>query len=448
MEEDAFKLMVGVAATEDLDLFALDVKTAFLHGLFPDGMQQWVRSPYGLPSNLLPRKFRLGKCTYGHPLASQRWDEHSEATFLRIGFTSIISSPAVHVLERDGERLILGKCTDDFLCMCKYGSPLKQFLIDALQCTGPYVITVKDPVTSFTGLTISRNRSLRKATLTQRGHIDGMAQKYPLAPGESFPTTPRQPKSSTLSAEDAVLKLQPLSDTRITELQSMNGDSSWVAHKTRPDALFGNNMSARHGPNPTELDFKIARHLALYIIGTRDLGLTIGGNLGMHITATVDTAFATHADMKSHSMWTVHLGGGGSHLSRCKKHTITTDNTALAELVGGHISYRDVIWTRHFCQEIGFPIIGATTLFIDNSSTLKIIAKKTHAGMTRHIDLRYHMIRDAVKDGLIRCKHLVTTNMIADIGTKALAYGPFTKLRSYLLGDDILQEFLDDYADK
>ena len=137
-----------------------------------------------------------------------------------------------------------------------------------------------------------------------------------------------------------------------------------------------------------------------------------------------------------------------SHLSRCKKHTITTDNTALAELVGGHISYRDVIWSRHFCQEIGFPIIGATTLFIDNSSTLKIIAKKTHAGMTRHIDLRYHMIRDAVKDGLIRCKHLVTTNMIADIGTKALSYGPFTKLRSYLLGDDILQEFLDDFADK
>jgi hypothetical protein len=62
MEEDAFKLMVGVAATEDLNLFALDVKTAFLHGIFPNGIEQWVRSPYGVPANLLPRKFRLGKC--------------------------------------------------------------------------------------------------------------------------------------------------------------------------------------------------------------------------------------------------------------------------------------------------------------------------------------------------------------------------------------------------
>jgi len=35
--------------------------------------------------------------------------------------------------------------------------------------------------------------------------------------------------------------------------------------------------------------------------------------------------------------------------------------------------------------------------------------------------------------------------MIADIGTKALAYGPFTKLRDYILGHATLQEFFDDY---
>ena len=446
MEEDAFKLMVGVAATEDLDLFALDVKTAFLHGIFPNGIEQWVRSPYGVPANLLPRKFRLGKCTYGHPLASQRWDEHSDATLRRIGFTPIISSPAVLVLEKDGERLVIGKCTDDFLCMCKFDSPLKKFFIASLIREGPYTLTVKDPVTSFTGLTISRNRSLRNATLTQQGHIDGMAKKYPLAPGESYPTTPMQPLSPTLSAADAVLNLQFLSDERITELQSMIGDSSWVAHKTRPDALFGINMCARHGLTPTELDFKKARHLALYIIDTRHLGLVIGGRLGMHLTATVDSSFGTHrADGKSHSSWTTHLGGGGSFLTRSKKQSVATDNTAIAELVGAHMGHRDILWSQNFCREIGFPIISVTTLFIDNASTLKIIAKKTHAGMTRHIDLRYHVIREAVQSGRIRCKHLTTANMIADIGTKALAYGPFTKLRSYILGHDTLQEFFDDY---
>ena len=109
------------------------------------------------------------------------------------------------------------------------------------------------------------------------------------------------------------------------------------------------------------------------------------------------------------------------------------------------MGHRDILWSQNFCREIGFPIISVTTLFIDNASTLKIIAKKTHAGMTRHIDLRYHAIREAVKSGRIRCKHLTTANMIADIGTKALAYGPFTKLRSYILGHDTLQEFFDDY---
>jgi len=242
--------------------------------------------------------------------------------------------------------------------------------IDSLNREGPYNLTVKDPVTSFTGLTISRNRLLRNATLTQLGHIDGMGKKYPLAPGESYPTTPRQPMSPTLSSIDAVLNLQFLSDARITELQSMNGDSSWVAHKTRPDSLFATNMSARHGPNPTELDFKVARHLALYIIGTRHLGLTIGGSLGMHLTATVDSSFGTHRkDNKSHSCWTLHLGGGGSFLSRSKKQSVVTDNTAVAELVGAHMGHRDILWSQNFCNEIGFPIVSVTTLFIDNASS-------------------------------------------------------------------------------
>jgi hypothetical protein len=445
MEEDAFKLMVSVSATEDLDLFAVDVKTAFLHGLFPDGMSQWVRSPYGLPAKLLPRKFRLGKCTYGHPLASQRWDDHSDATLARIGFKPIISSPACHVLERNGERLVLGKCTDDFLCMCKYDSPLKQFVIDSLEREGPYVLTHKDPVTSFTGLSISRLRHARQAFLTQPGHMESMRLKYPLAPGESYPTTPMLPASPTLSAADAVLNLQFLSDARITELQSMNGDSSWAVHKTCPDALFANNMCARHGTTPSELDFKKSRHLVLYLIGTRDLGLYVGGVLGMHLTATVDSSFGCHTDGKGHSCWTVHLGGGGSMLSRTKKQTVAADATAVCELIGAHLSHRDVLWSQNFCAEIGYPIISTTTIFIDNSSTLKIIAKKTHAGKTRYIDLRYHMLREVIKTGRIRCKHLITTNMIADIGTKALAYGPFNKLRSYILGYNVLPEFVDDY---
>ena len=45
----------------------------------------------------------------------------------------------------------------------------------------------------------------------------------------------------------------------------------------------------------------------------------------------------------------------------------------------------------------------------------------------------------------IRCKHLITSNMIADIDTKALAYGPLNELRDYILDHATLQEFFDDY---
>ena len=54
MDDDACKLLLATAATEDLDIFSADVKTAFLYETYPAGMRQWVRSPHGLPANFLP----------------------------------------------------------------------------------------------------------------------------------------------------------------------------------------------------------------------------------------------------------------------------------------------------------------------------------------------------------------------------------------------------------
>jgi hypothetical protein len=69
---DALMLFLAIVATEDLDMWKLDVKTAFLYGKFLIGMKQYVRSPHGVPSNLSPKKFQLGSCVYGHPLANSQ----------------------------------------------------------------------------------------------------------------------------------------------------------------------------------------------------------------------------------------------------------------------------------------------------------------------------------------------------------------------------------------
>ena len=441
MEHDALSLMIATAASADLDLFSIDVKTAFLHAHFPAGMIQYVRAPRGLPTALFPRKFRLRRCIYGHPLANVQWDTHSTDTLLSIGFTPLVSSPSTFILQRDGDTLILGKNTDDFVMMCPRDSLIKDYVLTEI--AKHYTITTRDPLENFLGLHIERDNITHTAKLTQPKHLNDMESKYPLPLGEHFPSTPMLPHTTSLSSADKELTQIPLSPQRITNLQSLLGDISWVVHRTRPDALFALNRCARYGATPTELDYKYTLRVAHYLIGTKTLGLTLGGNRGNHLVACVDSAYATHADMKSHSSWSVHLSNGGAALARTKKQTITTDSSTLAELVGAHMSVKDILWCRAFLSEIGFPQRSATTLFIDNQSTLKIIKNKCNAGKTRHVDIRYNLLRELVAAGEIRCAYLPTTKMIADMGTKALAASAFIFLRNFLLGSSCLEEFID-----
>jgi hypothetical protein len=53
-------------------------------------------------------------------------------------------------------------------------------------------------------------------------------------------------------------------------------------------------------------------------------------------------------------------------------------------------------------------------------------------GRCKHIDVRYHFLRDLCKDGVIELKYCKTQDQLADIMTKALKLESFCKLREGL----------------
>ena len=97
--------------------------------------------------------------------ANQRFEAFNITHLTRIGFTPMLSTPSVYVLEHDGDRLTLGSITDDFVMTCKYDSPIKEYVIRELSKV--YTLTHKDPITNFVGMHIERNRTNRTISLSQ-----------------------------------------------------------------------------------------------------------------------------------------------------------------------------------------------------------------------------------------------------------------------------------------
>jgi hypothetical protein len=79
-------------------------------------------------------------------------------------------------------------------------------------------------------------------------------------------------------------------------------------------------------------------------------------------------------------------------------------------------------------------ILPQLTLYTNNQSAIAIASNPIYHHGTRHINFRYHFIRNHVDSKLITLKYLQTDKMQADLLTKNLTEGKTSVHRAKLLG--------------
>ena len=105
-------------------------------------------------------------------------------------------------------------------------------------------------------------------------------------------------------------------------------------------------------------------------------------------------------------------------------------STAEAKYVAATHAAKEAIWLRRLIFEL-FPMTTTPTpLYCDNQAALTLATTDNYHARTKHIDIRYHFIRDVVQKGSIDLIFCPTEDMIADTLTKSL---PKWKLTSHNL---------------
>ena len=121
-------------------------------------------------------------------------------------------------------------------------------------------------------------------------------------------------------------------------------------------------------------------------------------------------------------------------MSRSKKQTVTADSSTVAEFIATHLAAKEIMWARSLLEEMGYQQTDPTVLGEDNMSAIAMINKDCNGQKTKHIAIRFNLIREQVQNSQIQLKHLSTTDMTSDILTKALDPKPFAYLRSKPFG--------------
>ena len=80
-------------------------------------------------------------------------------------------------------------------------------------------------------------------------------------------------------------------------------------------------------------------------------------------------------------------------------------------------------------------------MLIDNKSAIYLAKNPVFRGRSKHIDIRYHFIRECVERGEIILKHISSEHQRADLLTKPLSTVKFERMRKLLGVKDLENKF-------
>jgi hypothetical protein len=249
-----------------------------------------------------------------------------------------------------------------------------------------------------------------------------------------------------LSIYDEKMMLEEVSEEEALEAQDLPfrellGVVSYPAACTKLEMRYAVSVCGRHRGKWGKRQFEVVKRLFEYGYTTRNTGLIYSRGLDKHgLNILSCLADSGHSLPRSYGSTIVMMNGAAVSLS-AKRHTLTASSTMHDELIEFALAANKVVGFRNIMEEMGLSQDMPTTIYQDNEAAIQVeLNRGSLSGQSRHIERRVLNCRNKIEDGMVKPKYVVTTEMLADIGTKALPDKQFAYLRDKLTGYTLVKE--------
>ena len=171
--------------------------------------------------------------------------------------------------------------------------------------------------------------------------------------------------------------------------------------------------------NPGKTHWHAAKWILRYILGTVDLGLKFEKNEDSLVTGYVDSDYAGDLDKRrSTTGYVFTMAGGPVSWRSILQSTIALSSTeakymAVTEIV------KKTIWLQGLVTDLGFKQ-QEVTVYCDSQSAIHLAKNQVYHSRTKHIDVRFHFIREILDEGDILLQKIGTEDNPADMLTKVV----------------------------
>ena len=462
---ESVRAMLALTIQFNLILHQMDVETAFLQADLHEEI--YMKIPQGfeliLPNNLLPDPkiycLRLHKSIYGLKQAGRAWYDMLSDYLQEIGFKRSKADTCVFIKGNlfGDEYITVNTKVDDLLITSKRLKDLN-WLKRSLEAK----FNIKDlgPCEFYCGMIIERDDKKGTIKIHQRSYVEQVLERFESELSKLNPSLFLDNKIPDISytcptpgrTDYIATKADSPTDDNLEEKERMAqlpyrsiiGALMYLTY-TRPDISYNLILLSRFGNNPAYTHFEELLRILRYIRGTKDKGLTYRRLKNDTLTfsqqlineAYADANFASDIDdRKSTSGICIFLNGGLIACSSTKQNTVSI-STCESEYISLSLCLTEILWFRNLMTELGINLNSPHVVHEDNQACISIAENPGTTKRSKHIDIKYHFIRDHVTRKTIILRYCPSKLQIADILTKTLPRPQFEILREKLLGHEV-----------
>ncbi|XP_060969865.1 secreted RxLR effector protein 161-like [Cannabis sativa] len=210
------------------------------------------------------------------------------------------------------------------------------------------------------------------------------------------------------------------------------GSVMYLMVSTRPDLGYAMSVLSKYMANPGKVHWLAMKWVFRYLLGTTKVGLIYNRQKANNIIEGYsDSDYAGDRDNRRSTSAYFFLIGGNCVSWKVQLQTVVALSTTEAEYVATTEAIKEAIWLKGLMKELNL-LKGVPTVYSDSQSCIFLCKNPMFHYRTKHIEIKYHFIRDKVTQGEIGIEKVPTEDNPADMGTKIVTLNKFTHCMNLL----------------
>lgn len=405
VRHETLRILLAVAGKRKLIVKHYDVKTAFLYGDLEETI--YMKQPEGFENGNYVCKLKKG--LYGLKQSARNWNKKISSILLNNEFTQSKNDPCLFSKCVNGKWTYILIYVDDLIVASSLEADIDKIITRMKQ---HFQMSDLGHISYYLGLEIERDengifsihqKGYIKKILKSFGQEDAKPSKIPMDPGYS-----KNEQNAQLLPDNILY-------------QKLIGCLIFLSTKTRPDIALSTSILASKVSNPTEMDWTEAKRILRYLKGTIDLKLKLGNTdkNRSKLFGYCDADWAGSSDRKSISGYLFKLFGGTISWASRKQTCVALSSTE-SEYVALAEGCQETIWLRRLLEDFNEKQSDPTVILEDNQSCLKVAGNEKFSKRTKHIDTKFHFVKNYQEENITKYEYCPTEDMVADMLTKPL----------------------------